>query len=81
MALPAAAVAAPFVTCDYWGWPAVVLSLATGALWTLRVALQPWYSDLPLAGFARWITGAFLGLCTACLTFVAAFVASYHCAP
>jgi hypothetical protein len=31
-------------------------------LWFFRVGFEPWYSDAPLAGVARWGTATLLGL-------------------
>ena len=50
-------------------------------LWLLRVGLQPWYSDAPLAGVGRWGTAVFLGLAWAFGVAVGGVVvAIFHCA-
>jgi hypothetical protein len=79
--LPLCGVCAPLMTCSDTFWSiALGFALATGLLWLLRVGFQPWYSDLPLAGLARWATAVFLGACvTGAVLFGAYLVAALHC--
>jgi hypothetical protein len=59
--LPALGIGAAAISCELLP-VTFACAAATGALCLLRVGLQPWYSDLPLAGFGRWVTAVFLAL-------------------
>jgi hypothetical protein len=59
--LPGLGVAAPAINCSLLPL-GLALACATGLLVLLRIGFEPWYSDAPLAGYARWVTGVFTGL-------------------
>ena len=71
--LPGVGIAAPAISCSLLPL-GLAFACATGLLALLRIGFEPWYSDLPLAGYARWVTAPFVGFVSAAGVAVGALI-------